>query len=323
MKKCFLIAMTGFLGLTAFNSDAQNVLDGIYVKEHVPTKKVIQYVHLREADVMWEKRIWRIIDTREKINFPLYFPLRKLTDRQSLFDILVTHIKERSITPYDARNPALEEFGGDQFLYPVSISDPDYELKARGLFSELGDFPNTPLVDANGNPIVMGQDSLGMDIYQYDLRDKLIKSALGNNIPLRARDTLEYESKDIIGWQLKEDWFFEKQRSVLDVRIIGICPIVASKKKGAEGQPFPLFWVYFPEIRYVIQNYFVYNRQNDAQRMSYDDLFWKRMFSSYIIKESNIYDRKIVDYTAGVDALLESEQIKKTMMELEHDVWDL
>ncbi len=67
----------------------------------------------------------------------------------------------------------------------------------------------------------------------------------------------------------------------------------------------------------------MYNRQNDAQRMSFDDLFWKRMFNSYIKKESNIYDRQIIDYTSGIDALLESEKIRIQMQDIEHDVWDI
>ena len=57
------------------NSTAQQeVLDGIYVKEHHPAKRVIPYTPLREADVMWLKRIWRVLDLREKINHPLYYP---------------------------------------------------------------------------------------------------------------------------------------------------------------------------------------------------------------------------------------------------------
>ena len=55
--------------------------------------------------------------------------------------------------------------------------------------------------------------------------------------------------------------------------------------------------------------------------MSFDDFFWKREFSSYIKKESNIYDRTISNSWSGVDALLESEKIKEEMFKLEHDVW--
>ena len=79
-----------------------------------------------------------------------------------------------------------------------------------------------------------------------------------------------------------------------------------------------------PECRYVFQNYFVYNRKNDAQRMSFDDLFWKRMFSSYIYKETNVYDREAAHYEkGGVKALLEGEKIKNEMLKIEHDLWHL
>ena len=58
-------------------------------------------------------------------------------------------------------------------------------------------------------------------------------------------------------------------------------------------------------------------------RMSFDDLFWKRQFESYIVKESNVYDRTINPNWDGIDALLESEKIKKEMFIMEHDLWHL
>ena len=42
-----------------------NVLDGVYIQEHIPTKRVVSYTHLREADVMWVKRIWRVMILRK------------------------------------------------------------------------------------------------------------------------------------------------------------------------------------------------------------------------------------------------------------------
>jgi hypothetical protein len=76
MKSFLRLLLPAALLLVGLNSDAQvqTVLDGAFVKEHNPTKKVISYPHLREADVMWATRIWRVIDLREKINHPLYYP---------------------------------------------------------------------------------------------------------------------------------------------------------------------------------------------------------------------------------------------------------
>lgn len=131
-----------------------------------------------------------------------------------------------------------------------------------------------------------------------------------------------FTSKDIVQYRLKEDWFFDKERSVLDVRIIGIAPVVYDKdESGMVAGMRELLWLYFPQCRFAFNNYFSYNTQNDSQWMSFDDLFWKRQFNSTIVKQSNIFDRKIESYRSGVDALMESEKITEEIRTLEHDVW--
>ncbi|MEX2588914.1 MAG: gliding motility protein GldN, partial [Chitinophagales bacterium] len=82
-----------------------------------------------------------------------------------------------------------------------------------------------------------------------------------------------------------------------------------------------LFWCYYPELRPILAQYRVFNRHNDATTVSWEDLFEMRFFSSYIIKESNVQDRRIQDYTAGVDALLEADKIKYEIFNFEHDLW--
>ena len=96
----------------------QEVLDGIYVKEHHPAKRVIPYTPLREADVMWLKRIWRVLDLREKINHPLYYPVEKIIDNKCDFN----YTKGNPIQPgiWDG------ERGGS-----IYFQDPSYGLKSR------------------------------------------------------------------------------------------------------------------------------------------------------------------------------------------------
>ena len=144
-----------------------------------------------------------------------------------------------------------------------------------------------------------------------------------------AGNTVYYENEftwikgsDIVQYRLKEDWFFDNERSVMDVRIIGMAPVIYNRDMNGNITGLKeLFWLYFPECRYVFQNFFVQSRHNDSQRMSFDDLFWKRMFQSFIYKESNLYDREIDSYKAGVDALLEAERIKEKISIFEHDLW--
>jgi hypothetical protein len=63
-------------------------------------------------------------------------------------------------------------------------------------------------------------------------------------------------------------------------------------------------------------------RQNDSDRRTWDDIFLKRMFSSYIYKENNVYDRRIEDYKQGMDALIEADRIKNEITNMEHDLWE-
>ena len=130
-------------------------------------------------------------------------------------------------------------------------------------------------------------------------------------------------SANVWKYWVKEDWFYDKQRSVMDVRIIGLCPLVEKITDGGDhtGGDKPLFWIYFPEARPVFATSEVYMRHNDAERRTLDDVFWKRMFSSYIRKESNVYDRGIYDYKVGLDMQLESERVKKDIFMFEHDLW--
>jgi gliding motility associated protien GldN len=130
------------------------------------------------------------------------------------------------------------------------------------------------------------------------------------------------ESIDIVRYRIKEDWFFDRERSVMDVRIMGLSPVknVLDDNGELRGQK-PLFWIYFPEARYVFANYDVFNRHNDAERRTFEDVFWKRMFNSYIYKRSNVYDRSLKEYKKGIDLLLEAEEIKEDIFNFEHDVW--
>ncbi len=280
MKNLMKYALVALLLAPISNAFSQTVLDGAYIKEHTPTRKVIQYTHLREADVMWSKRIWRVIDLREKINLPLYYPIEEINDRKSLFDVIKQALLvDGSITAYDP-GPLLDD---DEFKVPLLPSE------IKGMFSS---------VDTS---------------YTEDLDT-------GDMIPVVQ--VIELESRDIKMYKIKEDWFFDRQRSVLDVRIIGIAPM--QEKRGEDGEVrgyAEMFWLYFPECRYVFANWDVFNRQNDSERRTFEDIFWKRMFSSYIVKESNVYDRPIYEYKQGINALLESDKIKQQMFVIEHDLW--
>lgn len=233
---------------------------------------------IREADVMWSNRIWRVIDLREKFNHPLYYPETPSNNLTSLFDVLKCAILKDSLQAFS--NPIFD----DEFKMPMSKAEVQNVLYSW----------DTVEVEDVNNP------------GQY------YKSAIKKEIT----------SSEICQYWIKEDWYFDKQRSVMECKIVGICPLTTKKTDSGEAVGMkPLFWIYFPDARPYLTKAPVFNRRNDAERLSFDEVFTKRMFVSYIYKESNVYNRTIADYKGGINALLESEDIKEDIFKYEEDLW--
>lgn len=131
----------------------------------------------------------------------------------------------------------------------------------------------------------------------------------------------EFDPGRVLRLRIKEDWYFDKERSQMLVRILGLCPVMIKEREGEEFSE-PMFWIYFPEARPILARAEVFNRNNDAARRSFDEVFAKRIFTSYIYKEQNVYDRRISEYAVGLDALLEAERIKMDMLNFEQSLWE-
>ncbi|MEI6694823.1 MAG: gliding motility protein GldN [Bacteroidota bacterium] len=280
MKKIILIVFIVFnVGLTfeafsqVFDSPPR---DGAWDKSHSKDRKVVPYAPVREADVAWYTKIWRVIDFREKMNQTFYYPDDAIRDRVSFMQVIMSGLKEGSLTAYD----------NDEFTKPLSYD----EMIAR--FERT----DTNQIEDVDNPGVY--------------RDSIQKKGL--------------DPTDVKQIRLKEVQFFDKQRSVMDVRILGLCPLLQDRDDKGELKPgfMPMFWIYFPDARPIFAKTELFNPKNGAERRTFDDIFMKRFFQSYIIKEDNTYNRTIASYKTGLDALLEAEKIKENIFNLEHDLWE-
>jgi len=251
-------------------------LDGYYKKSNILMAKVTPYAPLREADVIFSKRIWEEFDLREKMNNYMGSP------KARLIDALMDAVMAGELTAYDP-NSTKEDPGGDMFTKALTKE----QAKAR-----LSDSSLVTKRDANNN--ILSSNMVANDF-----------------IP----DSIQR-------FRIKEDYYFDKQRSVYEPRIIGIAPLFKPKVAGGASTDYiPAFWIYFPDARAVLATKEVANRDNDATGLSFDDVFMKRMFASYIVKQSNNKDDRIKDHADGIDRLYESESIKKALMDWELDLW--
>ena len=253
------------------NPDEDKPLDGVYERAIIKETPPLKYDHIREADVFWEKRIWRVLDVREKMNKPFVYP-------EAPFINII-------LDAATSENPEIT-------LYST-IDDK---------FSEALDPNEASTIGVSVDTIIT------FDPETFEEQMKVV------------RNELNWE--DIKRFRIKEVWFFDEETSTMQVRILGIAPLrEVFDDQGNFKYEQPMFWVYYPELRDVLARQEAFNPLNDAARMSWDDIFEMRYFSSYIYKESNVYDRRIQDYMTGVDILLESEKIKNEIFSFEHDLW--
>ena len=133
----------------------------------------------------------------------------------------------------------------------------------------------------------------------------------------------KFNPEDVVGYRIKEEWVFDKERSTLDVRIIAMAPITKLRSSdGIEVGEIPMFWVYYPAIRDMLATTEMFNWKNSSSKISFDDFFIMRLFSSYIYKQDNVYDQRIQDYKTGRAAVMESQRIKNVLIDFEQSLWE-
>ena len=65
-----------------------------------PNRDYVPYPFVREADVVWQKVTWQIIDLREKMNLPLYYPIEDMHQRKSLIKVILEGIEQNQYNAF-------------------------------------------------------------------------------------------------------------------------------------------------------------------------------------------------------------------------------
>ncbi len=100
----------------------------------------------------------------------------------------------------------------------------------------------------------------------------------------------EFDPARVTKFRVKEDIFFDKQRSRLETRIIGVAPLmnISTSAELAESVgSTPAFWLYFPQLRYSLVQVDVSDPDKGLYDMSMDDFFVQNKFASTIVRESS------------------------------------
>ena len=309
IKKLSIIACF-VLGITT--AQAQHIptqfLDE-YGSARITTEEVssahdtVVMINHRIDDVIWARYVYRIIDMRFKQNFQLYFPvLSDDPDYRNLFKVITDAVIDGM--------PIFEKQTGT--IKPDFKQEPAAKKVIPGMFLQGNPLDGDPDLDiSTSNDMVVHYDSIedefSFNFYPYESL---------------VRNQVKYLTQEVV--------FFDKHTSRLHTKIIAIAPLYSERititdstqVMGALNESI-MFWVPFDLLRpYLAMQYAIPNR-NETKRVTYDEFFQKRLYTSYIVGEGNMYNRWIPDYANTYeDIKKEQDRIATELLNFEQDLWE-
>ena len=300
MKKVFLLILLFFIANESFGqANLLNAKNPSEIGDSSASKAVnefVDYEYVDDKDILWSKVVYEFIDLNERLNFPLLFPVNdtKYDDtRKSLWRVIRENIE-------------------------------------NGKISEVYDSNNDNFTEASR---IIGKDSTDQEakvFKNYNISD-IYKSKY---VPESFVPREVASSADIFGYVIKGVWYFDKIHAELRYRLLAIQPYGKDLKTSVDGEETETgyFWIWYPSIREILDDHLVFYDKNNNNRISFDELLINRRFSSYIYKYDNVYgDREIRDYIRQRDnesyaqwqtrIVMESERIKKEILDFEIDMW--
>ena len=310
MKKVCLIifALVGFATTQAqyqVNSFFDNMgIVRLETQELSETADTLVSKFHRADDIVWSRVVYRIIDMRFKQNYQLYNPVSSDDPQyKSLFLVMLNAIKD----------------GMDVYEKSSEVGDIKPYFNLPPMPREM--IPTILNTDRTGE---LSDGNIATSEYMLLNYDSTTNEMRFNNYTYKGfvRNQLKYMIQEIV--------FFDKHYSRLYSKIMAIAPMHSDNTTYYEGQPIMealygqiLFWVPFDGFRKYMAQQYVMQSDNDSKRVTYDDFFLKKLYTSYVIGASNVYDRMIPDFATTPEAIAkEQERIEWELLSAEQDLWE-
>jgi gliding motility associated protien GldN len=252
----------------------------------VKDRTPLAYEHIREDDAVYRQRVWREVDVHEKMNLPFVYKASEDNGNQRFISILLNLIHSGDVTAFDANID-------DRFTTPMTFRQIAESMVGKPHTIQIPDMTQDP------------DGSKGLT------KDTTIQE--------------DFNPDQVERYEIKEEWVFDKESSRMYVRILGIAPEkTILNADGSFRAVLPIFWVYYPDLRTFLAKYEAYNGKNYGARMSWEELFESRMFSSRVVKSTidNPGDNFISAYIKDpILGLLEGDDIKEKIFNYEQDLW--
>jgi len=326
MKKLNLTLVLALVSLLSYGQVIQNEkdttkgsvmdpirppVDGTVKIIHTPQYKPVGLPNVRQADLYWSQLIWRVIDLREKFNFPLYFPTEKKGNWKSLMQAILDALDSTESNP----NP-LRVYTDEYVNIPKSTT----ELK-----SSMGESKTITKWTDDGEEL--GTEVLfipfgAKEVYRYEVKEqwRIDKQRSVMDQVIIAFNPMFWYEKDGGGGEEEGNYanYNEGDEANMGEEEDNDMPTMPNRR----WRNFA--WIYYPEVRPTFAVTEVFNPANASQQRNYDDLFLQRKFTSFIKAAQNVHDNREINMYIlnGMDQTLEAEKIKEKIRIKEHDMWE-
>ncbi len=135
----------------------EGITGGDQIRDRIP----LPYEDLRADDAVYRHKIWREIDTREKINLPFRYSADENNGNQRFISILLQAIQDSAVTVFSNVD--------DRFTTPMTVGEVAKVIA--------GDPVPVPKYDSAGNFLgnVMMRNEINLDsIYKFHIKEEVI-----------------------------------------------------------------------------------------------------------------------------------------------------
>jgi gliding motility associated protien GldN len=258
----------------------------------------------RKDDVVWSRVVYRIIDMRFKQNYQLYTPV-------SAEDLEYSSLFRTMLRAIENGMPVYEKSGNVGDVKPYFNLPPMAKEMIPTVF-------NTDRTGELGDGDIATSEYM---LLNYDsVADKMTFNGYSyNNF---VRNQLKFMIQEVI--------FFDRHYSRLYSKIMAIAPLNVDNAGIYEGMSVMealygqiLFWVPFDAFRPYMAQQYVTPRGSDSKRVTFDDFFTHKKYTSYLVGVNNVYGRMIPEIaTTREDIRKEQERIETELLNIEQDLWE-
>lgn len=144
-------------------------------------------------------------------------------------------------------------------------------------------------------------------------------------------DEFSVPSNEVLGYYIKEAWYFDQANSVLDVKTVAICPVLFRSAldgfdidlSAATATRVPQFWIPYENIRpYAARMPIMTSDINNTMTKTIDDYFRLRLYDGEIYKTTNMENKILMEkYTTEEELKAAQEKIENQLHDFEQGLW--